>query len=46
MGDVLGTVYDLYGKPAHALRAQRDGVVISVPRVQYVEEGTHCGLVL
>ena len=45
-GDLLGTVYDLYGRPAHELRAQRDGVVISFPRVQYMEKGTHCGLVL
>ena len=45
-GDLLGTVYDLSGTPAHELRAQRDGVVISVPRVQYLEEGAHCGLVL
>ena len=45
-GDLLGMVCDLYGKPAHEMRAQQDGVVISVPRVQYMEEGTHGGLVL
>ena len=45
-GDLLGTVYDLYGRPAHEMRAERDGVVISYPRAQYMEAGTHGGLVL
>lgn len=45
-GDLLGTVYDLYGDPAHEMRAQRDGVVISVPKNQYLDAGTHCGIVL
>jgi len=45
-GQLLGTVYDLYGNPLHEMRAQRDGVVISVPKIQYIEQGTHCGIVL
>ncbi len=45
-GDLLGTVFDLHGQPAHELRAKQDGVVISYPRVQYIEEGQHCGLVV
>jgi predicted deacylase len=45
-GELLGTVYDLYGNPAHELRAQQDGAVISTARVQYMEEGAHCGLVV
>ena len=44
--ELLGTVYDLYGKPIHEMRAQRDGVVISVPKMQYIEQGTQCGIVL
>jgi len=43
---LLGTVYDLYGDPAHEMRAQRDGVVISVPKNQYLDAGTHCGIIL
>ena len=36
-GDLLGAVYVLYGDPAHEMRAQRDGVVISVPKNQYLD---------
>ena len=45
-GDLLGTLYDLYGKPLHEMRAQRNGVVISMPKMQHLEKGAHCGLLL
>jgi predicted deacylase len=45
-GDLLGIVYDLYGRPAHEIRAQQEGVVISLAKMQYLNEGTHCGIVL
>ena len=45
-GDVLGTIYDLHGKPVHELLARQDGIVISTARAQYMEAHTHCGLVL
>ncbi len=46
LGDVLGTVYDLYGKPLHEICAQQKGVIVSTPKMKYVEEGTPCGIVL
>ena len=45
-GDPLGEVRDLYGSRLETIRAQRDGVVITVPRLQYVEQGCQCGIVL
>jgi len=45
-GDLLGTLFDLYGKPLHEMRAQHDGVVISVPKMQYLTKGAQCGIVL
>lgn len=45
-GDLLGTVYDLYGKSVHEVCAQQDGLVVSTPKMKYVEEGTPCGMVL
>lgn len=45
-GDTLGEIRDLYGSQLETIRAQRDGVVITVPRIQFVEQGCQCGIVL
>lgn len=45
-GDVLGRVYDLYGQVVHESRAQRSGLVVSMQKVQYIEQGTAGGIVL
>jgi len=45
-GDLLGTVRDLYGETLAEIRAQLDGVVIALPRMQYVHEGAQCGIVV
>jgi predicted deacylase len=46
VGDVLGEIRDLYGTPLETIRSSRDGIVIGLPRMQYVEEGTQCGVVV
>ena len=44
--DLLGTVRDLYGETLAEIRAQLDGVVIALPRMQYVSKGAQCGIVV
>jgi predicted deacylase len=45
-GDLLGTVNDLYGNALAEIRAQLDGVLIALPRMQYVGQGAQCGIVV
>ena len=45
-GDLLGTIRDLYGQSQAEIRAQRDGAVIALPRMQYVAQGAQCGIVV
>ena len=45
-GDALGEIRDLYGSPLATIRTERDGIVIALPRMQYVEQGRQCGIVL
>lgn len=45
-GDLLGEIRDLYGSPVESIRAQREGVVIAMPRIQYVKQGAQCGIVV
>ena len=45
-GDRLGEVRDLHGTALAAIEAQREGTVIGFPRMQYVQEGAQCGIVI
>ncbi len=45
-GAVLGTVNDLHGGTKAEIRAGQSGLVIALPRMQYVPEGTQCGIVV
>jgi len=45
-GDLLGEVRDLHGATLAEIRATRDGVVICLPRMQYVTQGAQCGIVV
>lgn len=45
-GQVLGAVRDLFGQTLNELRAQRQGIVIGIPKMQYVRKGTQCGVVV
>lgn len=45
-GDLLGVIRDLHGRTIHEIRSQQQGLVIMLPRMQYVPEGTQCGVVL
>jgi len=45
-GDVLGVVRDLFGRTLQEIRSQRGGVVIGLPKMQYIREGMQCGVVV
>ena len=45
-GNLLGEIRDLYGSPVESIRAQREGIVIAMPRIQYVKQGAQCGIVV
>ena len=45
-GDLLGSIRDLYGETLAQIRATKDGVVIALPRMQYIAQGTPCGIVV
>ena len=45
-GDLLGTLRDLHGDTLAEIRTAREGVVIALPRMQYLAEGAQCGIVV
>ena len=45
-GDVLGVVRDLFGQTLQEIGSQRRGVVIGLPKMQYVRKGMQCGVVV
>jgi predicted deacylase len=43
-GDLLGEIRDLYGETLAQIRTTQDGVVIGLPRMQYIAQGAQCGI--
>jgi len=45
-GDLLGTIQGLHGEELAQITAQRDGLLIALPRLGYVSVGEQCGIVV
>ena len=45
-GDLLGEIRDLYGATLAQIHTGKDGVVIGLPRMQYIAQGAQCGVVV
>ena len=43
-GDLLGEIRDLYGETLAQIRTTQNGVVIGLPRTQYIAQGAQCGI--
>lgn len=45
-GDLLGTIEGLHGEELAQITAQREGLLIALPRLGYVSAGEQCGIVV